>query len=56
MIENITEYEKDNLKTFIYISLKRTRLLSIISSIIVLVFSIVYIILEPKDWIFSLIL
>jgi len=56
MIENVTEYEKEYLKTFISVSLKRIRMLCIISSIIVLAFSILYLFLEPKEWIFSLVL
>lgn len=53
MIENTTEYTSDNLKKFINASLKKSRIICYISLAVVIVFGALNIILDPKDWVFS---
>lgn len=56
MIENTTVYTIDNLKLFIKESLKKSRLICYISLAIVVVFGALNIILDPKDWLFSVLM
>lgn len=56
MIENTTTYTVDNLKVFIKESLRKSRLICFISLAVVIVFGVLNILLEPSDWLFSVIM